>query len=61
MFGEVALSGAIRPVSQSDARLKEARKLGFAGALVPNGAADGDALNARAAGTLGDLAAWVRG
>lgn len=34
-FGEIALSGEIRPVSQSEARLKEAAKLGFARAFVP--------------------------
>ncbi len=35
IFGEVALSGQIRPVNQSEARLKEAEKLGFAGAVMP--------------------------
>jgi len=34
-FGEVSLSGTIRRVSQGDARLKEAGKLGFRGAVVP--------------------------
>ncbi|MBA5776826.1 DNA repair protein RadA [Stappia sp. F7233] len=34
-FGEVSLSGAIRPVSQAQARLKEAQKLGFSTALAP--------------------------
>ncbi len=29
-FGEVSLSGAVRPVAQAAARLKEAQKLGFA-------------------------------
>lgn len=29
VFGEISLSGAIRPVSQTDLRLKEASKLGF--------------------------------
>jgi len=33
--GEVALSGAVRPVGQMAARLKEAAKLGFDRALVP--------------------------
>ncbi len=37
-FGEVSLSGAVRPVSQSAARLKEAAKLGFARAFVPESA-----------------------
>jgi DNA repair protein RadA/Sms len=37
-FGEVSLSGAIRPVAQGAARLKEAGKLGFTGAVVPESA-----------------------
>jgi DNA repair protein RadA/Sms len=35
VFGEIGLSGEIRPVSQSEARLKEAAKLGFTNALIP--------------------------
>jgi DNA repair protein RadA/Sms len=34
-FGEVSLSGMVRPVAQSAARLKEAQKLGFARAFLP--------------------------
>ena len=34
-FGEVSLSGAVRPVAQAAARLKEAQKLGFTRAVVP--------------------------
>ncbi len=34
-FGEISLSGAIRPVAQAQARLKEAAKLGFAQAIAP--------------------------
>jgi DNA repair protein RadA/Sms len=42
-FGEVSLSGAVRPVAQAAARLKEAAKLGFARAVVPqNAAAEGN-------------------
>ena len=37
-FGEVSLSGAIRPVAQSASRLKEAAKLGFGRAVVPEAA-----------------------
>jgi DNA repair protein RadA/Sms len=37
-FGEVSLSGAVRPVAQSPARLKEAAKLGFARAVMPEAA-----------------------
>jgi len=35
VFGEVGLSGEVRPVSHSDARLREAAKLGFERAFVP--------------------------
>src|SRR5437764_1236564 len=37
-FGEVSLSGAVRPVAQTAARLKEAQKLGFARAVLPESA-----------------------
>ncbi len=40
VFGEIGLSGEIRPVSRADARLKEAAKLGFSGTWCP--AAKGD-------------------
>jgi DNA repair protein RadA/Sms len=36
VFGEIALSGEVRPVGHSDARLKEAAKLGFAEAWMPS-------------------------
>jgi DNA repair protein RadA/Sms len=35
IFGEIGLSGEVRAVGQTDARLKEAAKLGFARALCP--------------------------
>jgi DNA repair protein RadA/Sms len=35
VFGEIGLSGEVRPVGQTDARLKEAAKLGFTRALLP--------------------------
>jgi DNA repair protein RadA/Sms len=35
-FGEVALSGELRPVAHGGLRLKEAAKLGFERALVPS-------------------------
>jgi DNA repair protein RadA/Sms len=35
IFGEVSLSGDVRPTPQAEARLKEAAKLGFKMALVP--------------------------
>jgi DNA repair protein RadA/Sms len=34
-FGEISLSGALRPVAQTPARLKEAAKLGFVRAFAP--------------------------
>jgi DNA repair protein RadA/Sms len=37
VFGEVSLSGDVRPVSRMEARLKEAAKLGFSRALGPMG------------------------
>src|SRR6201999_3986122 len=36
-FGEISLSGDIRPVPQAESRLKEAAKLGFKTAFVPSG------------------------
>ncbi len=35
VFGEISLSGALRPITQAEARLKEAAKLGFATAIAP--------------------------
>jgi len=35
IFGELGLSGEVRAVSQTEARLKEAEKLGFTRAIVP--------------------------
>ena len=40
-FGEVGLSGEVRQVSQTDARLKEAAKLGFSRAVLPRRVARG--------------------
>ena len=58
VFGEISLSGALRPVAQTENRLKEAQKLGFTRAILPvlpkRAAASGLALTERA-----DLAAAV--
>jgi DNA repair protein RadA/Sms len=35
IFGEISLSGALRPVGQTENRLKEAQKLGFSQAVAP--------------------------
>jgi DNA repair protein RadA/Sms len=45
VLGEIALSGEIRPVAHSGLRLKEAAKLGFESAWVPNGVKGGDGLH----------------
>jgi DNA repair protein RadA/Sms len=37
LFGEISLSGALRPVGQTENRLKEAAKLGFTQAIAPKG------------------------
>jgi DNA repair protein RadA/Sms len=59
-FGEVALSGEVRPAGRTDLRLKEAAKLGFTNAFVPpmkKGGADNPALALRQIGRIGELAA----
>ena len=35
VFGEIGLSGEVRPVNQAEARIREAAKLGFTVALTP--------------------------
>ena len=37
VFGEISLSGALRPTVQTENRLKEAQKLGFTTAIAPSG------------------------
>ena len=37
VFGELSLSGALRPATQTENRLKEAQKLGFTSAIAPKG------------------------
>jgi len=41
VFGEISLSGAVRPVGQTETRLKEAQKLGFANSVVAEGSKTG--------------------
>jgi DNA repair protein RadA/Sms len=55
-FGEIALSGDVRPVGRADARLKEAAKLGFTQALAPAGI---DAAGVKVAG-IDSVQALVR-
>ncbi|WP_114964924.1 DNA repair protein RadA [Alkalilacustris brevis] len=58
IFGEISLSGALRPVGQTENRLKEAQKLGFSHAIVParSKTGDKDALRVR---QMPDLTAFV--
>src|SRR5918998_2289412 len=60
-FGEVSLSGAVRPVAQAAARLKEAAKLGFTRAFVPESGRSelGGELDLQAIGGLTDLVARI--
>src|ERR1700722_10719253 len=57
-FGEVSLSGAVRPVAQTASRLKEAQKLGFTKAVVPE-AARNDAPEGFTLSPIGSLATLV--
>jgi DNA repair protein RadA/Sms len=69
VFGEIGLSGEVRPVGHTEQRLKEAAKLGFTRALVPERPAahgakgrearDG-ALASHGIGHLSDLLALLR-
>src|SRR3954452_803853 len=53
-FGEISLSGAVRPVAQSAARMKEAAKLGFTRAFAPD-TRDNGSDGAFAITTIGNL------
>jgi DNA repair protein RadA/Sms len=57
-FGEVSLSGALRPVAQQAARLKEAAKLGFTRAVAPE-AARGEAPGGLTLTEVGSLSSLV--
>ncbi|WP_319773615.1 DNA repair protein RadA [Breoghania sp.] len=61
-FGEVSLSGAIRPVAQAPVRLREAGKLGFTRAFVPRSNVKDDSdreIAVRGMAELSDLVADV--
>ncbi|TGY87971.1 DNA repair protein RadA [Marinicauda algicola] len=51
VFGEIALSGDVRPVGRAEARLKEAAKLGFKRAIAPAGS-EGGALSVTGLSTV---------
>jgi DNA repair protein RadA/Sms len=61
VFGEIALSGNIRPVSQTEARLKEVQKLGLSSAVIASGTeqARTNSLDIKQMATVADLVAWV--
>ncbi|MEL6977096.1 MAG: DNA repair protein RadA, partial [Pseudomonadota bacterium] len=56
-FGEIGLSGAVRPAAQGDARLKEAKKLGFKAAWAPATPGSGGPSRAANDAISGDAAA----
>jgi DNA repair protein RadA/Sms len=60
VFGEVALSGDVRPASRPEIRLKEAKKLGFKAAFAPVGA-EGAGVSVREIARIGDLAEALAG
>jgi DNA repair protein RadA/Sms len=60
-FGEVSLSGAIRPVAHAALRLKEAAKLGFARAVMPESSRADGAEPGLNTSDVANLAALVAG
>ncbi len=59
VFGEISLSGDVRPVSRSEMRLKEAAKLGFGHALTPVGGESGAGVTATAVSRLAEAVARI--
>jgi DNA repair protein RadA/Sms len=51
-FGEIGLTGRVRPVSQAERRLAECAKLGFSEVLVPDGTESRGRMRLGAAATL---------
>ena len=58
VYGELSLSGAVRPVAQNNVRLKEAEKLGFKSAYTPK-PGNGDVPKNVALHEIEDLAALI--
>jgi DNA repair protein RadA/Sms len=56
-FGEIGLTGRLRPVPQADRRLKEARKLGVPHAVAPAGTAPVPGVRLRTASTVAEALA----
>ncbi|MEY4879135.1 MAG: hypothetical protein RJB62_604 [Pseudomonadota bacterium] len=62
VFGEVSLSGDVRPAPQGELRLKEAAKLGFKTAILPKGTkTDGSGLSFRPVADVRELAEAICG
>lgn len=64
LFGEVSLSGLVRPVPQAAPRLKEAVKLGFSEAMIPEGSVESGkqaGLRLRPIQRIADLVAEIAG
>jgi DNA repair protein RadA/Sms len=59
VFGEISLSGDVRPVSRSEMRVKEAAKLGFSRALAPPGVEAGPGFTVTSVARLADAVARV--
>ncbi|MCP8940249.1 DNA repair protein RadA [Alsobacter sp. SYSU M60028] len=60
-MGEIALTGALRPVAQAASRLKEAAKLGFQSALAPRAGIDSAGRPPIEIETAGDVSELVAG
>ena len=60
-FGEVSLSGAVRPVTQTAMRLNEAERLGFSQAVLPAGSREGvrSTLSLNEVTTLAEIVAAI--
>jgi DNA repair protein RadA/Sms len=63
VFGEISLSGALRPAAQTENRLKEAQKLGFTSAIAPKGgkAADSAGLSLHRMSDLSEVVGEIFG
>ena len=55
VFGEISLSGEVRPVGRSEARLREAKKLGFDRALTPSGTTGDSGVRVSSASRLNEV------
>ncbi len=55
VFGEISLSGSVRPVTQRPARLKEAAKLGFARAIAPESVGEAETDEGLVVAAIGQL------